>query len=688
MEQDSINHDMRAIRELVLELEGPIAVFGAAGFIGANLLYSILGVRSDVYGITTQSTLPHRLSSIDIANIRKCNILNADEVRTLFEEQKFKTVLFFAAYGAYAKQATTELIYQTNVVGLSNVLSVSEENGVKSFIHAGSQSEYGLNCTGSREDWELEPNSHYSVSKIAAAYMIRYFGKQKGFPVVNLRLYSVYGPYEDDDRLVPKLIDHGMEGEFPPLVSPDISRDFVYVDDVVHAVLLASVSGCKVLPGESINICTGVKCTIRELASEVKDIFQMSVDPLWGSMENRAWDLSNWYGDPSKARELLGWRATTTLREGLMKTCNWRRSNPRQATIGLVSPTVRSQTIDKISAVIACYKDAQAIPHMYKRLSDVFAAMGVDYEIVFVNDCSPDDTNRVVGEIADKDFRVILIEHSRNFGSQSAFLSGMAISTGDAVVLMDGDLQDPPEMIPAFYERWKCGDVEVVYGRRVKREASFFMQMAYKSFYRLFKRLASIDIPLDAGDFSLIDRRVVHQLLKLPETDQFLRGLRAWVGFRQVGIDYVRPERMFGVTTNNFVKNMRWARKGIFSFSNIPLEVLFFSGLFLVGFAGVALVFTLFTSFYDPSMPRGIATIVCLILAFGGAQILATAIVGEYVGKILEETKARPKYIVKRIQKGSTRYTTESELKAAYPTSLDPAPLVRRDDKDTLAHHP
>ena len=227
----------------------------------------------------------------------------------------------------------------------------------------------------------------------------------------------------------------------------------------------------------------------------------------------------------------------------------------------------------KISAVIACYKDEQAIPHMYRRLTETFNKIGADYEIIFVNDGSPDNTEDVLAKLAEKDEHVIAVNHSRNFSSQMAFTSGMDIASGDAVVLLDGDLQDPPEIIEKFYEKWQEG-YDVVYGVRVKREAPLLIQFAYKLFYRIFHKMSYIRIPLDAGDFSLMDRRVVDHLKQLPERDRFLRGLRAWVGFKQTGIPYARPERMFGKTTNSFLKNFNWATKGIFSFSYVPLEII------------------------------------------------------------------------------------------------------------------
>lgn len=224
----------------------------------------------------------------------------------------------------------------------------------------------------------------------------------------------------------------------------------------------------------------------------------------------------------------------------------------------------------------------------------------------------------------------------------------MEISTGDGVILLDGDLQDPPELIEDFYNKWQEGN-DVVYGRRVEREGNQNLVRFYKLFYRLFRNVSYVPIPLDAGDFSLMDRKVVNELVKLPETDQFMRGLRAWVGFKQTGVDYKRPERMFGVTTNNWRKNIAWARKAIFSFSFVPLELLTYIGVALTGISFIAILAQIYFYFKDPNIPHGVPTIICLILFFGGLQMLAIAIIGEYQAKILEESKKRPKFIRKKI---------------------------------------
>lgn len=303
------------------------------------------------------------------------------------------------------------------------------------------------------------------------------------------------------------------------------------------------------------------------------------------------------------------------------------------------------QRTDKLSAVIACYKDAQAIPVMADRLTTMFTKLEVDYEIIFVNDGSPDDSQAVLERLANDNHRIKAITHSRNFGSQNAFTSGLALASGDACVLLDGDLQDPPELIPEFYQKWKEG-FDVVYGVRVRREMPRMWELFYKGFYRVFQRLAYIHVPADAGDFSLLDRRVVDALQALPERDRFVRGLRAWVGFKQTGVSYDRPERMFGRSTNNLWSNIRWAKKGIFSFSYMPLEVI---SLGAAATSVVSLLFmgyTIVDRFRHPEIPHGVPTIIAVLLFLGSATLMSLAFIAEYIGKIFEEVKRRPHFIV------------------------------------------
>jgi dolichol-phosphate mannosyltransferase len=310
---------------------------------------------------------------------------------------------------------------------------------------------------------------------------------------------------------------------------------------------------------------------------------------------------------------------------------------------------------ETISAVIACYRDAPAVPIMYERLRAVFAQLAVDYEIIFVNDGSPDDAGEVLAELAQRDPRVVVVTHSRAFGSQSAFTSGMQIASGNAVVLLDGDLQDPPELIAQFVDKWRHG-FDVVYGVRVRREATRFLQVAYKAFYRLFRATSYVPIPVDSGDFSLLDRRVVDALNALPENNRFLRGLRAWVGFRQTGVPYVRPERMFGRTTNSLLKNFGWARRAVVSFSYVPLDFITAIGLLTTASAVIGIIVQVMLRLLAPALaPRGLTTVIVLILFMGGVQLLCLSIIGSYLAHIYDEVKRRPPFIVDSVRNDPRR---------------------------------
>ena len=310
--------------------------------------------------------------------------------------------------------------------------------------------------------------------------------------------------------------------------------------------------------------------------------------------------------------------------------------------------SVRTTESKTISAVVACYNDSRSIPEMHQRLTSVFKKIGINYEIIFVNDGSKDDSEFVLKEVCTKDKKTTAILHSRNFSSQNAFTSGMIQSNGDLGVLLDGDLQDPPEIISDFVKEWEKG-YDVIYGIRKKREGGRLLHFFYKSFYRLFQKLSYIHVPLDAGDFSLMDKKIVRILNSLPEKDRYLRGLRAWVGFKQTGVEYKRPERLYGTSTNSIFSNIRWAKKGIFSFSYLPLEFVSYLSYFVVLLSGIALLLYFIFYFLFPEIPEGFTTVILLILFLGGIQLLSISFVSEYIAKILEETKNRPKFIIKEI---------------------------------------
>lgn len=618
-------------------------ILGGSGFVGANLLKTLLQFREDVFGTTTRFD-SWRLEKVPRRNVITVDLLVNQNLESLIDQIKPKTIFNCVSYGAYSFEENNSLIYQTNFNLTAKILKLLESRKSSCYIHAGSSSEYGDNSAGPAETELPAPNSDYAVSKVACANLIYFYGKKKKVPCANLRLYSVYGPLEDSSRLIPALIKYGLQCKYPEFVSPYISRDFVYVDDVCEAFFDAALNLKEEDYGESFNIGTGCKTTIGEVAVLAGELFNINAAPTF-TMPNRRWDVEDWYANVEKANQRLGWHAKRNFRDGLIPTIEWYRGLEDKGKYQQSSKKFGLDLKYSVSAIIACYKDAQAIPIMYERLKKTFARLNIDYEIIYVNDNSPDGSEEAIRSITQLDSKVIGISHSRNFGSQSAFKSGMEIASKNACVLLDGDLQDPPELIEQFVEKWREG-YDVVYGQRKKREAPFLMQIAYKLFYRVFDYFSYLSIPHDAGDFSLIDKRVVNHILKFPERDLFLRGVRAFVGFKQIGVEYTRPERMFGVSTNNVIKNIGWAKKGILSFSNTPLNILSFLGSALFLLTTLLGLLQIITRLVFPDLaPKGLTTVLLGVLFFGSLNLLAIGLLGEYIAKIFEEVKQRPHFI-------------------------------------------
>lgn len=634
---------MSDMQSYIHALRGPILVTGASGFVGANLFKMVAACRTDVFAIV-QHEKNWRLADVPDEQVIAVDLNDIAATKNLIDKINPQTVFDCVAYGAYSFEKKAPLIYQTNFSSVMQLVDILAARSISAFIHAGSSSEYGTHCSAPLENSYCDPNSHYSVSKVAITNYLQFMGKHHHFPCATLRLYAVYGPLEDTSRLIPNVLRHALSKKLPPFVDKSTSRDFIHVDDVCAAFIMAAVKMHPDIYGEVFNIGRGIKTTIEDLALLVKKLFHIDAQPQFNTMEGRAWDLAEWYANPTKAEALLGWKATIELETGLQSMATW----VAQLTDEEFSQTTKKNITQRkrsVSAIIACYKDEQAIPIMHERLTNTFKKIGCDYEIIFVNDGSPDNSAAVIQQISELDPKVLGITHSRNFGSQMAFRSGMELSTKDSVVLLDGDLQDPPELIEDFYAKWSEG-FDIVYGRRIKREMSWMWGMMYKLFYRLFAIFSYIKIPLDAGDFSLIDHRAVRWLLKCPERDLFMRGLRAYVGFKQAGVDYVRPERMFGRSTNSFIKNIDWAKKGIFSFSNAPLTMLTSAGVILLcGSVLIVLVMALLRIFLPDIAPRGFTTVIITILLFGSFNLFAIGLVGEYVAKIMAEVKGRPRLI-------------------------------------------
>ena len=303
-------------------LKGPILVIGASGFIGANLLRRCLGVRRDVTG-TMFRTRGWRLEGIPDAHLAELDLLDPDGVRNVLNHSRPRTIFDCAAYGGYPFQTDSERIHLTNYQGLVNLFAELERFEITAYVHAGSSSEYGLNAAGPDEDSPRIPNSHYAVSKSAAAELIAFVGRVKTLPAVNLRLYSVYGPFEDSSRLIPALALKGLAHQLPPLVSPDTARDFIDVEDVVAAFVAAAENIGPRIAGASFNIGTGRRLRIREVAEIAKRLFDVPDDAHFATLPARAWDLTDWYSNPARAEAVLGWKAEIRFEDGLARASRW-----------------------------------------------------------------------------------------------------------------------------------------------------------------------------------------------------------------------------------------------------------------------------------------------------------------------------------------------------------------------------
>jgi glycosyltransferase involved in cell wall biosynthesis len=304
-----------------------------------------------------------------------------------------------------------------------------------------------------------------------------------------------------------------------------------------------------------------------------------------------------------------------------------------------------------LSVVVPCYNEEAVLGETHRRLTAALERLpeGAGFEIVYVDDGSRDRTPLILRELTGRDARVRALRLSRNFGHQIAVTAGLEHARGEAVVIIDADLQDPPEVILEMCEAWRAG-ADVAYGERTERAGeTHFKLWTAKLFYRLINRVSKVQIPLDTGDFRLLDRRVVDALLAMPERDRFIRGMAAWVGYRQVAVRYARAARFAGESKYPLFKMLRFAADGVLSFSFAPLRLAVWTGFaaIAVAFGGILYALAL-RLFFDPShWVRGWTSLFVAVLFLGGVQLLSLGIIGEYVGRIYGEVKGRPLYFVR-----------------------------------------
>lgn len=300
----------------------------------------------------------------------------------------------------------------------------------------------------------------------------------------------------------------------------------------------------------------------------------------------------------------------------------------------------------QVSVVLPVYNESENLDALVSRVHPVLnSATNGSFEVVFVDDGSRDGSGKLLDLLSDRDGRYKVIHFSRNFGHQAALQAGLDAARGSAVVLMDSDLQDPPELISRFIEEWREG-YEVVYAIRKKRKESVWKRAAYNIFYRTMRFIAEVDAPLNAGDFCLMDRRVVDTLVALRERNRFLRGLRSWVGFRQIGVEYERDSRNAGEPKYTFRKLVGLALSGYIGFSSLPLRLAAWVGVWSATAGFLLTIWVIVSKLTVPHAPQGWASTIAVILFVGGVQMMMLGVIGEYLGRVYDEVRRRPLYVV------------------------------------------
>jgi glycosyltransferase involved in cell wall biosynthesis len=306
--------------------------------------------------------------------------------------------------------------------------------------------------------------------------------------------------------------------------------------------------------------------------------------------------------------------------------------------------------LPKYSFIIPIYNEAENILEMYRRISQVMNQMDGKVELCFVNDGSRDLSLKIISELHQKDSRVVYLSLARNFGHQIAVTAGLNFVRGQVTVILDADLQDPPELITEMVELWKQG-YHIVYAQRIKRsQESWLKRLTAYAFYRILQRLADVTIPTDAGDFCLLDRQVVNVLNKIPERNRYIRGLRSWVGFNQTAIRFERDPRFAGDPKYTFGKSFALAINGIVSFSKVPLRISTYLGLLAAFVSLLMCLLVLYWRIFIPNSPlTGVTIILMAIFFLGAVQLISIGILGEYIGRIYEEVKQRPLYVLSEV---------------------------------------
>jgi dolichol-phosphate mannosyltransferase len=500
--------------------------------------------------------------------------------------EPFNLIIHAASHGNSSWHQNPEKITQ-GYQDLALLLEYAKTHH-STLINLGSSSEYGENIEYRKEDSLIhgaDLKSLYAVTKLSQSHLIEFYGKKNQVPCIHLRLFSVYGPLELPQRLIPTVCHAILTSTPLTLSNPTTQRDFVYIEDLIEAIFII---GRDLKPsdyGEILNICSGQPTSLEEIAQ-----YATRLNPKlfvnWDPNKARHWDLPKWSGNPEKTKQLFQWVTTTPLEKGLKKTLEFYKNQ----NSFIFDATSYSKKVD-VSVIITCYNHAEEIRDITYDLNQELKSLEITFELITLDDFDPDQSYNRLQDLLTRYPNITLIRNLNNQGSQYSILRGLHLARGKAVVIMDGDGQDPPKVVTQLIQKWKLGSQNIIATREI-RDEPFWLRHSKYVFYRIWKILSLTPVMLDAGDFGLIDRKLILPILHSPPKFFTWRSLRNQLSKSAEIVLYARPKSYQNKTTNSFWRLLRWAFRFICSTPNVLGLILFITTLiFYFSLDGLGLVF-------------------------------------------------------------------------------------------------
>ena len=626
-------------------------ITGGTGFVGRHLVAALLRQGEEVHLLVRAGSSRRHVSNLLGAPEWHEHDGTTENMLRIMERVMPDMVFHLASLvAAQHRSENVSPLIESNVLLGTQLLEAMNRVGVSCLVNTGTFWQHF-------ESHEYNPVCLYAATKQAFEDILRFYTESSSLRALTLKLFDVYGPGDDRNKIFSFLGDAAKSGTVLSMTPGDQQMVLVYVDDVVRAFLHAADllhGGEGEVSGRSYAVTSEQQLSLKEVVSIYERVTGRLLNIEWGGRPYRPREVMV----PWRGEELPGWRAQVSLEEGIRRMIS--EDHEIRSAEGALNSSQKSRALETInsnkqnkkllSIVVPVFNEEDNVEPLYNAIIPVMAALSdrYDYELIFTDNHSTDQTFQMLASLARRDERVRVVRFSRNFGYQRSIYTGYVHTKGDAVVQLDCDQQDPPELVLEFVRQWEAG-YQVVYGVRRSRKEGWWINNVRKCFYRLIDLLSEVPLPRDAGDFRLIDRRVVDELKKINDYQPYLRGTIASLGFNQIGIPYDRAERVRGETKFSFHELITLALDGILNHSLLPLRMASYTGLAIsaLTFLGI-LIYAAGKLLFEKDWPAGFTTTAVLILSSISLNALFLGVIGEYLGRIFQQVKARPVTIIDR----------------------------------------